>query len=86
MNGTDNTEDVPAEEFNPFVELLLDAIQGVGFPSHEVGVNAEQNGFAFWTGTQHKDAWSWNRTALAELGEEQLRDLYQGLKERQYAH
>ena len=66
--------------------LFVDAIVGVGFPNHEVGMVAEFQGLATLSGNQHNENWAWDRHALEELPLDTLQDLYTGLKLHKVTH
>ena len=66
--------------------LFIDAIVGVGFPCHEVGVNAERGGLA----TAWQDAtgggFRWNRRILETLSTATLQEMYSSLKMYEVTH
>lgn len=61
--------------------LLIDAIVGVGFPAVTLALECEKVGMARFTGNQYNPSWEWNRLALYKCSEEQLQELYQGVRE-----
>ncbi len=64
-------------------ELLIDAICGAGFPSFGFADEAVKAGKAEFTGNQWNDKWEWDREALARGTENELRTLYNKIKEFQ---
>ena len=74
-----NEEQGSAQGFDPFHELLVDAIVGVGVPlllAHEF----EKTGMVVFTGNQHNPMWDWKRRALEACSTEALQELYGSLK------
>lgn len=66
--------------------LFVDAIIGVGFPSHEVGMLAEHEGLADLDSDQHGECWTWKTEMLWELSIEALQALYNSLKMHEASH
>ena len=66
--------------------LFVDAVVGVGFPAQNLGMAAEQQELATFTGNQHNEEWSWTRTALEKLTTPDLQDLYTYLKTYEVTH
>jgi len=77
-----------ALEESPFsvtlVDLLVDAIVGVGFPTIAIGVVAEKEHMAYFAGNQHGENWRWRREKLETLSEDKLQALYHNLKVAQH--
>ena len=66
--------------------LFVDAVVGVGFPSHDIAVNAERGGLATeWT-NDTGGGFRWNRRILETLTTETLQDLYTSLKLQEVTH
>lgn len=70
---------------DPFKELVVDAICGAGFPTHDLAERYTRHGFATFTGNQWNEAWTWNRPALNQLSLPGLQEMYQSIKEHQQA-
>lgn len=66
--------------------LFIDAIVGVGFPSYDVGVNAERGGLATYTGCPVGPDFEWNRRILETLTTTTLQDMYTSLKLHEATH
>ena len=66
------------------VDLLVDAVVGVGFPTLAIAIVAEREGMATFNGNQHNESWRWNRDKLCRVSEEKLQALYHNLKVAQH--
>ena len=60
--------------------LIIDAICGVGFPSHLLATECEKAGMAIYS-QHHPDLYVWDRNALALSPISKLQALYQALCE-----
>ena len=78
------TEDPDAPIEITLKDLLLDAIKGVGFPTIAIGVVAEREGVAWFTGNSQGEHWRWHMDKLVHLSEEKLQALYHNLKVAQH--
>lgn len=73
-----------AEPYVPSLSgLLIDAIQGAGFPTMAIAIEAENALYAYFD--TPSENWRWSVPALAKLSEAQLQALYTNLKEAQHA-
>lgn len=70
---------------NAFKEMLIDAIVGAGFISMEHGMVAERIGHADFMGNLNPPEFRWNRSALRQLSDAGLQEMYQNTKEYQWA-
>lgn len=66
--------------------LFVDAIVGVGFPHHQVGVDAERGGLATDWSHLAGGGFRWVRTALEALDVNTLQELYTALKLHEVTH
>ena len=66
------------------VDLLVDAIGGVGLPTIAIAIAAEKEHMAVFIGNQHDENWSWRKDKLAQLSEAKLQALYYNLKVAQH--
>lgn len=60
--------------------LVIDAICGVGFPGFAIGVEAERNKLAYFSGTTGNQGWRWRRDKLEAKSLEKLQALYENLR------
>lgn len=65
-------------------DLLIDAIKGVGFPTIAIGVVAEREHMAYFSGSSAGEHWVWRLEKLRALPEEKLQALYHNLKVAQH--
>jgi hypothetical protein len=60
--------------------LIIDAICGVGFPGFSIGVEAERNQLAYFSGSSGNQGWRWRRDRLEMKSLEKLQALYENLR------
>ena len=85
LNETVGDFDAEKEIVITMVDLLVDAIIGVGFPTMGIGVIAEREKIAhFMTSRDGTPSWRWDSKKLSALSEEKLQALYHNLKVAQY--
>lgn len=83
-----------APQFDPFKELVIDALVGVGVPPL-LGAELEKSGMAVYAGSRvdvgavtgqlrSEKAYEWSRKALNACKLEDLQELYGSLKEKQH--
>ena len=75
------------DEFTPrldfsVIDLLVDGICGVGFPTMGIGLQAEKMGLAYFASghAMTERTWRWMPEKLREIPFSKLQDLYYNLK------
>jgi len=56
--------------------FIVDALKGRGFRSCGFADQMQREGLADFTGNQHNPDWAWRQSALAEMTDDQLLELY----------
>lgn len=76
-----------SEQRDPFKEMVIDAICGAGFSSRQQAVQFERRRLAKFEfiADSEGDRWVWDRGQLAYMESAQLQELYQDLKQTQWA-
>jgi len=74
-------EDSPRLEFS-LIDLLVDGICGVGFPTMGIGLQAEKMGLAYFASghAMTERTWRWIPDKLRAVSFDKLQDLYYNLK------